>query len=893
MVTPQEAVDTVFEKESINERLHAMHGSANTDVQHDATGAVGGMQWTNPSKGLVDRALKTWSAKKMRADNTSVVTVILYPPGGQSKDEEPASVDTGAAGDLMPENSPQKHCEYLIEEIESFEDNASSYHQVAKKYTPPEAYRNFNYYEDEMEVEDEEEDVDIRGCAADNAELEMDPLMEKYNKLGFNYWLNNDRHKYETEAVLMQQHQTIVSNDTSSCNYYENSRHENRKRQHKRKYQNAKRSNLPVMNADDLEDTDEDAADDESNQASSSGCLFNAPSHNVDYQYENSNCAASNSSWSHMQTSFEESYNSLMLSDQIHGSQHSSPSNSNSNSASCQSISGSSMHEILQEQQLYQQQCMSEEEGYSLTKLETRREQQRCSGAVQTFKIFQQYQNGNSASSNTQHEAETTNDSSSSSSQANYWEAAARYSGSIPKYMSYQQPSTECTESNSSSFELNSLLQQERQEEEQVALERAQMDNNFESSFSNNSLDDTISNAAELDDEDNCVVAEYLESVEIIRDVSVQINEISSSSSTCEIEAADLSPSEEIDLMPPTVKNSKIVVVEEKIEKIEILHPKPELVIEAVSTHASSSFSQRNNSSSCSSLKSCLRSSYNPKPSSSTCLPLRRSQNLYANVPNENQRRSLSKCNSSSNGSSSNNSASCGRQLRSADFGKRTLRTRNSLTKDLKAKSTLKRSSSSSQFLRKTASSMLTPSSSDAQVSRDLLQTAKRISRNDKLVENMSNSHHRSHAIHLRSRLVAAVPLEENSASSQNAERQLRSKSSSCIAAPKDISSFSKSTRFQSNSSSSLTAPPPSPKLINGAAAVAAATRARSLLNAKHAGVVQAVFSNKRSTLRSGGVSNSAGSRSNSSTGAHAAPIVASASQGTFTRSRVAKKLKQ
>lgn len=37
--------------------------------------------WINPSKSLVDRALDRWSATRLRADNTSVVTLMLDPPG--------------------------------------------------------------------------------------------------------------------------------------------------------------------------------------------------------------------------------------------------------------------------------------------------------------------------------------------------------------------------------------------------------------------------------------------------------------------------------------------------------------------------------------------------------------------------------------------------------------------------------------------------------------------------------------------------------------------------------------------------------------------------------------------------------------------------------------------
>lgn len=41
--------------------------------------------WTNPSKYLVDTALKKWSSTRMRADNVSVITIMLYPPGPPPK----------------------------------------------------------------------------------------------------------------------------------------------------------------------------------------------------------------------------------------------------------------------------------------------------------------------------------------------------------------------------------------------------------------------------------------------------------------------------------------------------------------------------------------------------------------------------------------------------------------------------------------------------------------------------------------------------------------------------------------------------------------------------------------------------------------------------------------
>jgi hypothetical protein len=53
--------------------------------------------WINPSKSLVDRALDRWSATRLRADNTSVVTLMLDPPGPPR-----AQVGNCSVGQLNP-----------------------------------------------------------------------------------------------------------------------------------------------------------------------------------------------------------------------------------------------------------------------------------------------------------------------------------------------------------------------------------------------------------------------------------------------------------------------------------------------------------------------------------------------------------------------------------------------------------------------------------------------------------------------------------------------------------------------------------------------------------------------------------------------------------------------
>ena len=62
------AVSTAKNAEKNNER-HMLEGSNDKS------------QWLNPSKQLVDQAVDRWRACKLRADNTSVVVVMLDPPG--------------------------------------------------------------------------------------------------------------------------------------------------------------------------------------------------------------------------------------------------------------------------------------------------------------------------------------------------------------------------------------------------------------------------------------------------------------------------------------------------------------------------------------------------------------------------------------------------------------------------------------------------------------------------------------------------------------------------------------------------------------------------------------------------------------------------------------------
>jgi len=68
MLTPQNAISTICQAEKANEA-------------HMLNPIEGRTSWINPSKQLVDTAIDRWNMSKLRADNTSVVTVMLDPPG--------------------------------------------------------------------------------------------------------------------------------------------------------------------------------------------------------------------------------------------------------------------------------------------------------------------------------------------------------------------------------------------------------------------------------------------------------------------------------------------------------------------------------------------------------------------------------------------------------------------------------------------------------------------------------------------------------------------------------------------------------------------------------------------------------------------------------------------
>lgn len=74
VLSPHAAVDIVRNAEHVNDRNYYCS-----------------KELLNPSRSLVNRALEKWSTTRVRADNTSVVTIMLDPPGGPKRRQFPST----------------------------------------------------------------------------------------------------------------------------------------------------------------------------------------------------------------------------------------------------------------------------------------------------------------------------------------------------------------------------------------------------------------------------------------------------------------------------------------------------------------------------------------------------------------------------------------------------------------------------------------------------------------------------------------------------------------------------------------------------------------------------------------------------------------------------------
>ncbi|XP_075157128.1 protein phosphatase 2C [Haematobia irritans] len=941
VVSAQEAVNTVREKEIINERLQAQRG----DSPHE------GNQWTNPSKSLVDQALAMWSSKKMRADNTSVVTVILYPPGqgghtNGNQSRKDMSVMATPPAFVQPASYGLEYTQVQAE-IPTYDD-VTTYKEMAMKYLPPEAYRNFDYYTDDS---DHAEEADTDESDAEDMDVTTKSINETNTAVNFQLQTNGWNWQQHTSLVNQTLHQNVAEEEPG---YTEDSEEDD-------------------MDEDDGED--EEIEEPQTMPNEREVCV-------IDYRnyLQMDSEEANNATDSYINT-FAESYNSLLSAGQsecLASIEDNSPStnvatvitptnsnsNSSSNSSNCQSVSPPNMNAIIEEQQLYQQQCMSEEDGYSLTKLETRREQESCksqgtNSGVDTFKFFHHPNIQDSQNMTT-----TT---------------TTVYSTHTERY--YPHHTTYMPQLHQKPLELHSLLQQEREEEQQVAFERQQqMQNKIiipDHSEEQNITAYACLQAVRHDSAPTSALTAYvpnhmpsslvlenevslLEPEDLIEEVeeeeeeedqeatiepiqpSVQIHEISSSSG--EEIVQEINGMEDMAHGETVTDHMATSSVSEKIEKIEILQ-EPMFEVSTPIQEAIESEKLQNNSPI--ERRKSIMNTTNSLCHTMTKTPVALTKSgqralrsfVYASVQNENlerisngkskhtlyhhgPRRSLNMTPTSSTKTpaalmitppAATSTPMIQRQLRSScnntpivDYGKRTLRTRNSLTKDMKAKTALVQAAikyhphNTRKFLQRNgaaAAAALLVGNSVLLQEQHMTPTNRRSlntntsGRSIKTRNNSTNTpmtqtpHHLNlrsrqssvsattpNILHLNNTLesmngssashtpsAASTPvIKRASLSDRRNLRSIHTRSSPRIGPPAQAN-FSKTTRSQSTGTN-LAAPPPSPKMINAAAAVAAAaTRARSLITQQRAAqangtasVVSAVFG-KRVNLRSNG----------------------------------------
>ncbi|XP_030379670.1 uncharacterized protein LOC115627916 [Scaptodrosophila lebanonensis] len=381
VMTPQEAVDCVQEQLNMGEQ-----------------------DTMNPSKALVDQALKTWASKKMRADNTSVVTVILS-PAEQAAPSNCAHSDANGSNHWLSEHPRSPGTTAL--RIDEYEHD-TPYSALAQGHLPPELYRNYDYYEQEEPEEEQEEETDeeeqgamvlVERSATRTtlvAHLEKDRV-SSHSKYGRKLRLESRtvigptisspwNVVHEEEPTVAVQHHSSISKELHDL-----------------------RTLVEDIEDDDMNEGDEDEDDEEAleadrrNSSSGLGVLYSdmsvvngvvAPTHyhplpncdamahiaaadsnsddltDLEHSFSTSYVSAATPAEGY---SFAESYNSILNEQQAARTRVAFTTVPPEPAAhhQLQQSNVRSMQEILQEQQRYQQQ-----EGYSLTRLETRREQQ-------------------------------------------------------------------------------------------------------------------------------------------------------------------------------------------------------------------------------------------------------------------------------------------------------------------------------------------------------------------------------------------------------------------------------------------------------------------------------------------------------------------------------------
>lgn len=155
-------------------------------------------EWRNPSKCLVDEALNRWSIYRARADNTSVVTIMLDPPGPPKRDVLKASATTIDYGVSISQETSHGNTEQLHRQVNGLEqqmemdkNNTIYHHQQQQQHSddidhiplPTNGISMMTRYEEEPSVSNNYDLASATGQSHNENIMYMSSFAESYNSL--------------------------------------------------------------------------------------------------------------------------------------------------------------------------------------------------------------------------------------------------------------------------------------------------------------------------------------------------------------------------------------------------------------------------------------------------------------------------------------------------------------------------------------------------------------------------------------------------------------------------------------------------------------------------------------------------------------------------------------
>ncbi|XP_062558031.1 uncharacterized protein LOC134222902 [Armigeres subalbatus] len=213
---------------------HAVEIVHAAEMENIRIALEGGCDWKNPSKLLVNEALERWSKSNMKADNTSVVIIMLDPPGPPKRDV------------LRTMRTSIQHIDHQLSNTQSLDKlNVTLYDHTTRELvdlsqvTCPGVQQNNPQHQQYMDS--------VPSTSASYQDMDFsDSFAESYNSF-LNTSLSND-HSY--------------TNYTPSAQHYSLHHHHNHLSQHQHQHHDAERNEgLQYAAADDHDRNQQDNAE--------------------------------------------------------------------------------------------------------------------------------------------------------------------------------------------------------------------------------------------------------------------------------------------------------------------------------------------------------------------------------------------------------------------------------------------------------------------------------------------------------------------------------------------------------------------------------------------------------------------------------------------------------